>query len=161
MSQYKILWEVWWCHVNSFAESNAALHIQPLYFLPALCFFSDLVWITNDPFLGGSTAPLLVSNGVSLSLFVSVFDTVDKGGSFVFLTERVHCFGFWLTVLCAFMVRFHCPTPIPIPIPIKWTKAPLVQIPMVIPMVIPMDNYYENYLNSTLLVLISVPNWVQ
>ena len=28
-------------------------------------------------------------------------------------------------------------------------------------MVIPMDIYYENYLNSTLLVPISVPNWVQ
>ena len=59
------------------------------------------------------------------------------------------------------MVNFHCPTPIPIliprPIPVKWTKAPLGPILMVIPM----DSYYENYLNSTLSVPILVPNWVQ
>ena len=45
-----------------------------------------------------------------------------------------------------FMVRFHCPTPIPIPIPtpipMKWTKAPLGLIPMVIPM----QSYYEKLL---------------
>ena len=32
-----------------------------------------------------------------------LFDTVDKGGSFAFLTARVCCFGFRLTVLCAFI----------------------------------------------------------
>ena len=72
-----------------------------------------------------------------------------------------HIFFLYLSKIYSFMVRLHCPTPTPIPI--------LIQIPVIcrkvtlgpILIVILMQSYYENYLKTTLLIPISVSNWVQ